>query len=384
MTSTSLDLTYTPGSTGADEAGEAQPDEGASHLGTVEVDGETYFYFKSGNDRIYLFTSAEDRQMFLENICLRMGIPITEAHTLKSYDIKDFLPRGPGVELRNGYVGVGTGFTTFVSHERVVALNNEADADFFGEGVPAFPPEVKPFLDNRSNIVFTGDPVNDGRLLAGIQGAALGIYKFNYGNLGADQNPLVDLNQLDNGIEDLAVKVFGIPKEQITQGHLNTLRLMGLIEGGSVDAGGAGALKLSTEGTQLLGVFTGGTAATAFIPSTNTFINPQALAAYKAMFNEDGSLKDKPNTNPPTKYTLADVSLAVKALVPSGETQLPANVTVDATTLDMAKKLLGLDASVTTLTVEQVNALIAAGLVTYNPSTGAVTLTQKGQNLPQQ
>ncbi|HEX4878566.1 MAG TPA: hypothetical protein VFV39_01870 [Limnobacter sp.] len=381
MAATALSFVYTPGAGASGAADEAQPDAGASHLGTAQVDGKTYYYFKSGNDRVYMFESAEDRQTFIENMCLRMGIPVSEAHTLKSYDIKDFLPRGPGVEKRNGNIGIGTGIVTFVSPQRVASLDTEADADFFGEGVPAFPPDVKPFLDNRENIVFTGDPVNDGRLLAGIQGAAASIYAYNYGNLPTEQNPLVNLGQLDDGIEDLASRIFGIPKEQITQGHLNTMRIMGLIDGGSVDAGGAGALKLSTAGSQLLSVWTGSTPPAAFVPSPNTFINPGALNTYQSMFNEDGTLKTKPGGS---AYTLAEVAAAVKALLPAGSTDLPASVKPSQEVLDLGERMFGLDPNTNKLSVEQVNALIAAGLVTYDPTTGNVAITPKGSGLPTQ
>jgi len=351
--------TYEPEGTGIEtEAGETV------NIGTTQKEP---YSVRVGNSDIFIRASSqEELDNFLAWLSLKSGKPVEE---LTALDFNRFVP--PSLLSASESVtdpdnpGLVTVFG--IEGQQWGSVEGFNDTEFFGDEIPSFPPGSGSF--NGYNIK-TGEGMKTSVGLYGFAGTAQMIYKANYP--AGEELPLIDTEKVNPEVLALHKRMFGdVP---MTQGHLNVLKMMGLVSGSAKT--GSDRWAVTDTGKSISAEID--RSETDFIPAATLLsldgTDLATAAEVKGYFSPDGRLING--------FTTQDLEGLAGGLIESmtpADTALPPGVQIDPKSQTMLNNLYGLPANNTEFTAEQVNSAIAMGLVKFDPATGKVTLTTNGQ-----
>lgn len=357
------------------------------NMGTMESNGQTYYYFKTGEGQsasFYMFESPEARQQFTEWLSLTTGANINElsardiTKTLSDYQLVDDYQTTTGQVTQNGTKQ--TVWMTFIKAPLENKLEGQAKQEFFGGDIPYFAEGAEPYLQHR-DISLTGDANSDGAKLAGLAGSARFLFDSNYGQ---KETKSIDASTLDPGLQNLAKSLFGdVP---LTEEHLNIMKMMGFVKGDATQ--GASTWTLSETGTAANDAFKTPSNASYLASINLNNLSPEDLlkAGGASTYFTDGGFAKKPNSS--ETYGPKDVeTLAREAFskMKGADETLPAGLKAAEGQEEKVTKLIvelfGLPASTTfdKLTPSQVNAAIATGMIGYNKDTNTLSVTLNGE-----
>lgn len=323
---------------------------------SVEI-GDSGTYIRAG--------SQEELDNFLAWLSLVSGKPIDE---LTVPDLIRFVPMTnvgsyDWVDDPDG----GRSKVFSLESDQWKSVQEFNDTEYFGDNIPLYPPGTGKFFGYAMP---KDKGVETSGWLYGMAGTANTIYSANY-PAGAEL-PAVDESTVPPDVLNLHKKMFGdVP---MTQGHLNTLKMMNLVSG---DAGADPSTWTTTErGAEMSAEWE--KPQTTFVPA-NTLLEWELPDWTKAVnfaqfFDESGNLKE--GTGP---ELLEDQARELRKSMGPTETPLPPGMTVDPETQAMLNHLFGLPANNTKFTAEQINVGVATGLVQIDPNTNTVTLTANGK-----
>lgn len=326
--------------------------------------------------------SQEELDNIIAMLTLKTGKPIDEISEA------DF-----GLHFQYGHFKLEPNYdgehkaTFSLTDEGRVAMQEFTDTEFFGEKIPFYPEGTEAYLGSSYKPVdMNGEDASIGT--AGFKGAAQAIYNANYPD--GEQLRQIDKDQLDPDVRAMLEYMFGA-NTQLDQGHLNTLKAMGLVSGPANATGKGGAPNVGTwlltpgegQGMELLAEFktvgAEGDESSMYVPSMGLFnFSPeQRVAAEKTdeLFNEGALVTGK------TPENVEDIARN-NVLLAMGEnsTPLPDGVAVAQGSPEQAmlNELYGKPANNTDFTAEELNTAIAMGLITFDPATGAFANTANG------
>lgn len=240
------------------------------------------------------------------------------------------------------------------------------DLHYFGPKLPHFPPGSGTYLSSQFDTKSTDLAKSMG--LGGLIGSARALYQSNYGK---SQLSGISNSELNDKTLELLQKLFG-QTDGFNQGHLNILKMMGLVTGTTKDP--ISKWTLSDNGKQLLPCFNG--EENTFIPSMNLLglsakLRGQA-GGVSLYFSGDGYSNGftSANVEKDAKEILAGMGL--------DKTALPSNLDIKDDAIKALNFLFGLGADNTKFTTAQLNTAIAMGLVKYNAGSKTVELTNIG------
>lgn len=235
---------------------------------------------------------------------------------------------------------------------------------FLGE-IPKFTPGTGVYLNSSFDTEWTG--LRKDIALAGLSGAAQALYKGNYET--ATNLPPVNI-PADSPVGKLLTFMFS-PSTSFNQGHLNVLKMMGLVDG-SATADPSTWTVTPNKGALIVAAI--GTDRPKFIPSMNLLQMPQDLQTMAA-----GVSKYFTAAGYAAGYSAEDVEKVAADVLNKGmgadKTPLPANLVIPQ---DTAGKLLNhlfkLAPGNQQFTVAQINTAVAMGLITFDGSANPPTL----------
>jgi hypothetical protein len=348
--------TISPGYRGEDVAVADAPGINA------QPDGQFTYRIK---DIIISASSEEELQEILNFLALKNNKPVEE---LKVRDITLTLDYDYFNYKRNlGEDGITHTFTLTTEGQGLV--QNYNDTAFFGDEIPFFPSGSATYLNSGFNTEATGSAMS--AQLGGLMGAAQYIYNANYSAESDQLGPIQD-SDLDPNTLTLLENMFG-PNTEFNQGHLNTLKMMGLLQG---DASQAPSTWTPNEnGTTVVEAFANNTLA--LIPSMGLLTMTQTLmntaSEVPGYFTATGYA---PNYGSGQVEKDAKAILEGMAEVP--DETLPPGLAPDEETRKMLNFLFGLPADNTNFTTNQLNTAISMGLVSYNPVENTIAMTTNG------
>lgn len=323
------------------------------------------FRFQLG-DTVIEADTEEELQAILEYIALQRNVPVEELeekHIPLNFQYGEFRSeRDPNNRDLMVYSLTDKGRTK---------IDEFRNANFFGDHIPAYPPGSETYLEaNLSRL----DAMTGMRLQAtlhGLAGTAQSIYDYNYGGEGDELPPIPNADLNPNTLA-LLKQFFG-PNTAFNQGHLNTLKMMGLVDG----SGGqpASSWTLNSTGTAVLGKFSELTghfishSSLLGLP-TSAITQAEGVPAY---FNAQGFI-------PPNDAAKVedDAQEILDALPEEGNVGLPAGTKLDDASIQTLNQLFNLPEGNTSFTINQLNTAVAMGLLTYDPATQTVAITPIG------
>lgn len=326
--------------------------------------------------------SQEELDNIIAMLTLKTGKPIDE---ISEADFGLYFQYGH-FKLEPNYDGEHKA-TFSLTDEGRVAMQEFTDTEFFGEKIPFYPEGTEAYLGSSYKPVdMNGEDASIGT--AGFKGAAQAIYNANYPD--GEQLPRIDKDQLDPDVRAMLEYMFGA-NTPLDQGHLNTLKAMGLVSGPANATGKGGVPNVGSwlltpgegQGLDLLAEFktvgAEGDESSMYVPSMGLFnFSPeQRVAAEKTdeLFNEGALVTGK------TPEQVEDIARNnVLPAMGENSTPLPDGVAVAQGSPEQAmlNELYGKPANNTDFTAEELNTAIAMGLITFDPATGAFANTANG------
>lgn len=368
---------------------ETQPAKSSYDGFIQEVGGKFYVMLENGD--AYEFSSFEEARDFLGFVCATSGEAPEDINTghvmqaleelmghgkaysnrtyIKSRDIPDGLPSGTDTVVRI------SGFST--THAKILDDTNGMGYLVPPSGVPAF---TSDFFKMDPSLTPEQKAVASGILFAKVGNGVRDIYDYNF---GMDAKPATVPSPNQN-ITKLVEAIWGtgtVPNE----GHVAALITAGLlVYSDDASTNGMGEYHLTLQGNSFLKA---GHEQTQFIPEGN-FGGPDAMPDALAMpiyttawFQGEGT-----NTTLVPNFDLNTIKGALSrfadSLVPVGGHPTPYSISGLPEIAEGSPVDLLLDANFGTTTgrtVEQVQSLIAHGLISYDGQ--ALTMTPKGNAL---
>ena len=249
------------------------------------------------------------------------------------------------------------------------------DEEYFGEKLPSFPPGTNLYFN--SNLASDGVQRQAG--LDGLRGTAESIYNRGY---AADSGNLANLDNSSIAPATLLLlkQVFG-ENTVFNQGHLNTLKMMGLVTGKVAD--GTSAWTLSSKGQTILDAF--GATPAKFIPSVNLLkINSELSKTAESVADYFTATGYKTGTDGNPLFSNTDVEAAAARVLESlnrnsGTAPLPAGLQYGDYVQTFLNKLFGLPSTNNQFDANHINAAVAMGLLSYDAAANKVTLKSTGE-----
>nr|WP_294888057.1 hypothetical protein [uncultured Limnobacter sp.] len=330
---------------------------------------ENEFVFPDGST--IRAASPEQLQMMLEYLAMVLEKPISE---LTSIDLDIGL---------NGLLNGEWPFTSELNPEggwlytftddAVSAVEKIVQQEFFNQDLPQYPADVQSLF---SNPVDLGEPSSLvlAAKLAGLAGAAQQIYAANYEN--ASNNKPLNPAKLNPDLLSLIHSIFGADVTP-TQGHLNTLKALGLVEG---DPGkGASSWALSTMGQELHETLNNSDSLG--LLGDNGFL--AADAQTEAKLNEAIAMLQQEDLTSNLGAIKQIAQGLLDQLSESGSPNInPAELPLSSEVVSVVAELFDIPGNPPTLTHAQLNIAIMMGLVVADPAAaGGYSVTDAGQKL---
>ncbi|EDM84581.1 hypothetical protein [Limnobacter sp. MED105] len=327
-----------------------------------QPDGQ--FTYRVG-DIIISASSEEELQEILNFLALKNNKPVEE---LKVRDITLTLDYDQFNYKRNlGEDGITHTFTLTAEGQGLV--QNYNDTAFFGDEIPFFPSGSATYLNSGFNTEATGSAMS--AQLGGLMGAAQYIYNANYPAESDQLGPIQD-SDLDPNTLTLLESMFGSNTE-FNQGHLNTLKMMGLLQGDASQA--PGTWTPNENGSTVVEAFANNTLP--LIPSMGLLTMTQTLmntaSEVSGYFTATGYA---PNYG--SEQVEKDAKAILEGMAEVPDETLPPGLVPDEETRKMLNFLFGLPADNTHFTTNQLNTAISMGLVSYNPAENTIAMTANG------
>lgn len=251
------------------------------------------------------------------------------------------------------------------------SVDNFNDKEFFGETVPRFTAGTGAFIGAPLDLP-PGTGMNAST--AGFAATAQALYAANYSQEPGTPLSQAELDQLDPKVQALLNNMFG-SGTPLSVNHLNVLKMMGLLTGKADQLPSTWTLT-PTQGQALLNGFNEG---------SDTFINAMSLLnlrlddvsladGVRGYFNESGNFIQGFGTG-----NVEEVAGKLVKTMSPPETAMPGDIRQGENVAALMNNLLGLDPANTTFTVEQVNAALAMGLLSYDAGNKTINLTTNGQ-----
>lgn len=327
----------------------------------------------------------------LEFVCMRTGKALSDIH---AFDLNQAFVDESGNMVGNSditdiYTAArdANGVATYTFQPFAIQVATASNSkEFFGSEPPMFPQgSDRGMIDDPSLIPTEG--IAGEAYAAGVSGMAHDIYSANYPN-PADDKP-VDESKLPPDTAKLCHDIFG--PGPITQGQLNVLKLMGLVQG---DTSNLGSWALTAQGQKILTDFNITPAGNPFLPDAGLLDFPQGAATVGDnagnYFNADGSAFAGPwaeieTKDGPTKGQIkgvaqlrSDAATTLQSLDTSNpDGKNSTQVVDDESSRTVLNQLFGLDSSNNSFTNNQINTAISLGLIRRNPD-GSFSATLRG------
>ena len=327
-----------------------------------QPDGQFTYRIK---DIIISASSEEELQEILNFLALKNNKPVEE---LKVRDITLTLDYDQFNYKRNlGEDGITHTFTLTAEGQGLV--QNYNDTAFFGDEIPFFPSGSATYLNSKFNTEATGSAMS--AQLGGLMGAAQYIYNANYPAESDQLGPIQD-SDLDPNTLTLLENMFG-PNTEFNQGHLNTLKIMGLLQGDASQA--PGTWTPNENGSTVVEAFANNTLP--LIPSMGLLTMTQTLmntaSEVPGYFTATGYA---PNYG--SEQVEKDAKAILEGMAEVPDETLPPGLVPDEETRKMLNFLFGLPTDNTHFTTNQLNTAISMGLVSYNPAENTIAMTTNG------
>lgn len=268
----------------------------------------------------------------------------------------------------------GRSIKSFALKQSNTDLVNEFNrTEFFGDTIPEFSAGTGTFIGAPIDLSVG---VGTHATAAGFAGTAQTLFTTNYPD-GSSVTLLsqTQLDQLNPEVRGLMENMFGAGTPLALE-HMNVLKMMNLISGKATESVSTWTIT-PTQGQVLLEAFGSQEGSSTFINAIsllNLRSTDIALAeGARNYFDEAGNFIQGFGTG-----NVEQVASELVDTMSPPDTPMPSNITLGDRVSVMLNNLLGLDPANTTFTVEQVNAALAMGLLSYDAN-GAVSLTPKGQ-----